>query len=211
MKEQIEMNEEKNKYSHIFPLDENSIILDTETTGFNDSEICEICIIDWKGKILLNSLVKPTLGIPKRLEEFHGITNELVANAPTFKDISSEILEILKNKQVIIYNRKFDTDVIRSSAIHSGMDPEIFPKEKDTLCAMNWYSELWAQDWHPYYMNYRSQKLINACAQQGIDINSVQAHRAEADCRLVLALINEVNRKLKEGIEVKTYLVEEVK
>ncbi len=61
------------------------VILDTETTGLTlRDQIIEINVIDLTGKILLNSLVKPTINIPAEAASIHGITNEMVHDAPSY-------------------------------------------------------------------------------------------------------------------------------
>jgi DNA polymerase III epsilon subunit-like protein len=42
------------------------VILDTETTGLYDAEICEISVIDREGNVLLDTLVKPKKNYPRR-------------------------------------------------------------------------------------------------------------------------------------------------
>lgn len=42
------------------------LIVDTETTGLeNDAQIVEIAVVDLAGRVLLDSLVKPTIYIPR--------------------------------------------------------------------------------------------------------------------------------------------------
>ncbi|WP_162871171.1 3'-5' exonuclease, partial [Klebsiella pneumoniae] len=61
------------------------VIIDTETTGLKDfDEIIEITIINMRGEILLNSLVKPSRLIPPGVTEINNITNEMVADAPSW-------------------------------------------------------------------------------------------------------------------------------
>ncbi|WP_374188802.1 exonuclease domain-containing protein, partial [Shewanella morhuae] len=51
------------------------------------SEIVEISIIDAvSGEILLDTLVKPVGVIPDDVIAIHGITNEMVADAPYFNE-----------------------------------------------------------------------------------------------------------------------------
>ncbi|MCW3664158.1 3'-5' exonuclease, partial [Burkholderia cenocepacia] len=60
----------------------NFILLDTETTGLDESaEIVEIAVIDDAGNVLLNTLVKPKHPIPNSATAIHGITNAMVATA----------------------------------------------------------------------------------------------------------------------------------
>ena len=63
---------------------ENLAILDTETTGLYDAEIVEIAVINRDGEPLLNTLIKPSIPIPAEVSAIHGITNEVVADAPSF-------------------------------------------------------------------------------------------------------------------------------
>lgn len=56
----------------------NYIILDTETTGLdNTAEIVEISVINDQGEVLLDTLIKPTKPIPGDATAIHGITNEM--------------------------------------------------------------------------------------------------------------------------------------
>jgi DNA polymerase-3 subunit epsilon len=40
------------------------LILDSETTGFDNAEIVEIAVINPLGEALLNTLVRPAISIP---------------------------------------------------------------------------------------------------------------------------------------------------
>jgi DNA polymerase-3 subunit epsilon len=60
------------------------IILDVKTTGLDgDSEIVEIAIIDLDENPLFETLIKPVSLIPEEATAIHGITNEMVENAPS--------------------------------------------------------------------------------------------------------------------------------
>lgn len=85
------------------------VILDTETTGVDDDdEIIDIALIDGHGKILYNSLVSATIPISKRAEEIHGITNHMLVDAPSWKEVYKDIHPLLEDKIVLIYNSQFD-------------------------------------------------------------------------------------------------------
>ena len=75
---------------------------DLETTGVQVAKdrIVEISIL----KVFPNGnkesktwLVNPTIPIPYETTAIHGITDEKVANEPTFEQLASEIAEILHN------------------------------------------------------------------------------------------------------------------
>ncbi len=75
---------------------------DLETTGINISKdrIVEISILKVfpDGKEERKTwLVNPEMQIPKEVIAIHGITNEKVANAPTFKAISKDVQAMIKD------------------------------------------------------------------------------------------------------------------
>lgn len=175
-------------------LDENTLILDTETTGLGSTaEICEISIIDGLGNVVFDSLIKPINYIPDEVIKIHGITNEMVADAPSFEDIYSQILLILfpfpSNKTVIIYNKMYDLKILKQVSVMCNMahiSHEPFEAiDNYTLCAMRYYSEFKNQA--------KWSKLTDACINMGIDISQFSAHRALGDCQMTLELIRCMN------------------
>ena len=44
--------------------DPGTLYLDTETTGFGDADVVDIAVVDNRGRVLLNSLVRPTRPFP---------------------------------------------------------------------------------------------------------------------------------------------------
>jgi len=181
----------------IKPIDlHNAVILDTETTGLdNQAEICEIAIIDAKtAEPLLDTLIKPRCTIPDEVIRIHGITNGMVADAPIYSDIHHQLMDILKDKTVIIYNAEFDLRIIRQSGSSYGFKQLKNPDA--IICAMKWYAEFYGH-WNNYRGSFKWQKLIDAARQQHIDVSDLKAHRALADCVITRRVIELVNRKLK--------------
>lgn len=168
-------------------LDENTLILDTETTGLGSTaEICEISIIDGLGNVVFDSLIKPINPIPEDVIKIHGITNEMVANAPGFAKIYDEIASIVFLKKVIIYNKNYDTKILKQVSKMCNMTHEPFEAmELNGICAMRHYSEFKNQA--------KWSKLTDACISMGIDIVQFKAHRALADCQMTLELIRCMN------------------
>jgi DNA polymerase-3 subunit epsilon len=167
-------------------LNENTLILDTETTGLDSkAEICEITIIDSNGKPLINTLVKPINPIPEEAIKIHGITNEMVANSPTFIEIEDEIFNILYNKKIVIYNADYDIRLLMQCA----NDAKAFDTFRaSSICVMKWYQQ--------FTESTKWIKLTKACEHMKIDISDILAHRALADCNMTLRLIKTVNSKL---------------
>lgn len=92
--------------------------IDLETTGINlgKDRIVEIAIVkvmpDGSQKPM-RKLINPEMPIPPQSTEVHGITDEMVKNAPTFKQVASEIKQFLDNCDISGYNsNKFDIPLL---------------------------------------------------------------------------------------------------
>jgi DNA polymerase III subunit epsilon len=83
-------------------------VLDTETTGLNKAQMCQIAIFHKDGT-QYKSLVKPTVPIEDGATSVHKITNDMVREAP-------DALEVLKHIPIfgvmVIYNAPFDLGAI---------------------------------------------------------------------------------------------------
>ncbi|MGL4711487.1 MAG: 3'-5' exonuclease, partial [Shewanella sp.] len=166
-------------------LDNDALILDTETTGLEwGSEIVEICIIEARtGKVLLDTLVYSLLSIPQETIDIHGITNEMVEDSPMFFEIAEAITSILNGRTVIAYNAAFDKKMLNSSAAKFG---GIINLECDLQCAQLAYAKF-KGDWNHGFGEFKWHSLVNAAKQQGITLEGT-AHRALYDCQLTREL-----------------------
>ncbi len=166
------------------------VVLDTETTGDNFAldEIVQIAIISPDGNSLLNTLVKPTISIPTKAVNFHGITDETVAFAPLFSEVYLQIQKIIEGKQVIIYGKFFDTKFLDHCCKIYQL-PSLWIKVEgnkisNAICLMHWYSQ-WCGEWNgsdPKRGAYKWQPLGGR-------------HSALEDCQQVLHLL----RKMAEN------------
>jgi DNA polymerase III epsilon subunit-like protein len=166
------------------------VILDTETTGLNDGEIVQISVINVSGDVLLDTFVKPRRGIPKDAFDVHGISDEMVANAPGWKEVSGLLIPLLTDRDVVIYNAVYDRKMMHRSAEHAGMGKIDWKSFATFHCAMEEYAHFWG-DWNDWHQSYRWQRLTAACAQQGIDQSQISApaHSALGDCLRTLELL----------------------
>ncbi|MCC3498336.1 MAG: 3'-5' exonuclease [Microcoleus sp. PH2017_25_DOB_D_A] len=152
----------------------NWVFLDTETTGLDDAEIVEIAIVDRTEETLLDTLIKPSIPIPPEAAEFHGITDEMVVDAPSFPTVYPRIAEILKDKRILIYNAEFDIKIL-NYCCHLHHLP-ILKLKKRSECLMEWAAQ-WGGDWSYYYKDYKYFPLPSG------------NHRALGDCTAAFELI----------------------
>lgn len=153
------------------------VILDTETTGLDDAEIVEIAIIDRTEETLLDTLIKPSIPIPAEVTDIHGISDEMVADAPSFPEVYPRIDAALKDKRVLIYNSAFDIKILNYCCKLHGL-PILNLKERSE-CLMEWAAQ-WGGDWSYYYKDYKYFPLPGG------------GHRALEDCIAALQLIKKM-------------------
>jgi DNA polymerase III epsilon subunit-like protein len=169
------------------------VYLDTETTGLGGiDEICEVSIIDYNGSVLLDTLVKPSIPIPASVSSIHGITDEMVSSVPEFPEILPQLLDVLEDRVLVVYNLEFDIRMLRQSAAVHGL--EFSHPGSMSYCARELYAEFWGE-WHPFYENYKWQRLGDAMQQQGIRYDG-KLHRAVADTQVTRLLMLKMARGL---------------
>ena len=99
----------------VFALDEY-VVFDVETTGLSPwggDEIIEIGAMKIYGNELdennvFHSLVNPGRMIPPDAMAINGITNEMVANAPSAQEIIPKFLDFVGTARLVAQNAKFD-------------------------------------------------------------------------------------------------------
>ena len=160
------------------------VILDTETTGLNNTaEACQISVIDSRGGILINTLVRPVYPIPADATRIHGITNAHVSEAPTFAQIAEQLKTVLTGQNLIIYNADYDMRILNQSDA-SGFD--WYSPPNSVWCAMNAFSPIYGE-WNDWHGNYRWQRLSTAAAYYSVPV--VDAHNALGDCLMTLGVV----------------------
>jgi DNA polymerase-3 subunit epsilon len=171
------------KWAHQVLEDGEALILDTETTGLDaNDEVIQVGIIDLDGNVLLNTLVRPTVPVAPEARTVHGITDEVLVDAPHFSDLYDTLAGLLVNRCVLAYNADFDSRLLEQTCVKYGL-PAFEVAEWD--CVMERYADFWGE--RSKARHYKPQSLSAACAQQGINVHG--HHEAVKDCQLTLELI----------------------
>ena len=93
-------------------------VVDVETTGMRsrlDDRITEIAIVTVSNglvRLAFDSLINPERYIPPRITDVTGITNDMVARAPRFAEVSDAILSALSGRVFVAHNARFDWNFV---------------------------------------------------------------------------------------------------
>lgn len=145
---------------------------DLETTGVNVSKdkIVEISIL----KVFPNGnkesktwLVNPGIPIPPQTTAVHGITDEKVANEPSFKQLSKSIYELIKGSDLAGFNSdRFDIPLLAEEMLRAEIDVDF--KKFLTVDVQTIFHKMEKRNLSAAYKFYCGKELENA-------------HSAEAD------------------------------
>lgn len=154
------------------------VFVDLETTGTNPvvDRITEIGLVkvDAAGQAThWSSLVNPEVGIPAFIQGLTGISNAMVADAPTFAELAPALLERLQGALFIAHNARFDYGFLRNA--FSQVD---LPYKADVLCTVKLSRAL-----YPTERKHNLDTLIERHALKA-DVR----HRALADADLLWQL-----------------------
>ena len=172
-------------------IDTTYCVLDLETTGFSATteKITEVGIMKVKnGEVIdeFSTFVNPEKHIPERVTEVTNITDEMVKDAGTIKEIFPKILEFLgddKETVIVAHNANFDVGFLKQNAKSLGYDFDY--TYLDTLSL--------AKDLFPDYKKYKLGKIA-----ENLGIKVEVAHRALDDVDTTVKVFNVMVDMLKE-------------
>ena len=102
--------------------------IDLETTGVNISldRIVEIAIVKINPdgtQQVKRKLINPMMPIPKGASDVHGITDDMVKDAPVFKQVANEIKQFIDHCDIGGYNsNRFDIPMLIEEFLRAGID-----------------------------------------------------------------------------------------
>jgi len=102
--------------------------IDLETTGTNlgSDRIIEIAIVKILpdgSKNIKRKIINPEMPIPKSSTDVHGFTDEMVKDAPTFRQVAHELKQMLDSCDLAGYNsNRFDIPLLVEEFLRAGVD-----------------------------------------------------------------------------------------
>ncbi|GAB2821762.1 exonuclease domain-containing protein [Ferruginibacter profundus] len=104
---------------------------DLETTGVSLStdrivEIAVIKLLPDGSRQVKRKLLNPQMPIPKASSDIHGITDDMVKDAPTFKQVANEIKMFIDGCDLGGYNsNRFDIPILMEEFLRVGLDVDL--------------------------------------------------------------------------------------
>lgn len=148
------------------------VFFDLETTGINIAKdrIVEISIL----KVFPNGnkesktwLVNPEIEIPKEASAIHGITNEQVVSEPTFKELASQVSELIAGCDLAGFNsNRFDIPLLAEEMLRAGVDFDMNDRVAVDVQVI---------------FHKKEQRTLGAAYKFYCDKDLENAHSAEAD------------------------------
>ena len=165
------------------------VLLDLETTGATPlkDRITEIALIRFENGHEVDrwqTLVNPQTNIPDFIQSLTGITNEMVEDAPTFKQVAGELLDYLDDAVMCAHNVRFDHGFLKAEFKRIG----ITLKQK-VLCTVKLSRKL-----YPQYKSHGLSAII-----ERHNLTCTQRHRAMGDVEVMAQFIELAKEEL--GLE----------
>lgn len=146
--------------------------IDLEATGINlgSDRIVEIAIVKISPdntRQFKRKLINPEIPIPPAITAIHGLTNEMLKDAPVFKQVANEVKQFLDNCDLGGYNsNRFDIPLLMEEFLRSGIEFDM--KGRRLLDVQKIYHMM-------------EQRTLTAAYKFYCDKNLEGAHGAEAD------------------------------
>ena len=155
------------------------VVFDLETTGLSPwggDEIIEIGAMKIFGSDIdevnhFHTLVNPKRMIPPDATRVNGITNEMVANAPTLEEVFPKFLEFVGTAWLVAQNARFDMSFIMKYLVQFKMKAQ-YEVYDTMLCSRRCFPE---EDRH---------NLDVICQRLSLAVEQKDRHRSIGDVKL---------------------------
>ncbi|MBA3724047.1 MAG: DNA polymerase III subunit epsilon [Candidatus Levybacteria bacterium] len=160
--------------------------VDVETTGMRSAydRIIEIGILRVEDGELVQtfkSLINPQTSIPREITSLTGITGSDLENAPTFRAIKDEIIEILADCTFVAHNVRFDYGFLKHELM----------RENITYNAKHFCTVRLSRLLYPQWPRHNLDAVIREC-----NLQCETRHRAFDDAQVLYEFYNHIQRTL---------------
>ena len=155
------------------------VVFDLETTGLSPwggDEVIEIGAVKVYGneideKDVFHTLINPKRLIPHEATRVNGITNEMVADAPSVAEVFPKFLDFVGGAWLVAQNAKFDMSFVMKYLVQFKMSRQL--EVYDTMIFSR-----------RYFATEDRHNLDVICQRLNIGINPDDRHRSLGDVKL---------------------------
>ena len=174
--------------------DEEFVAFDLETTGLSskNDRIIEIgAVILKNGQEIdrFQTFVAPQRKLDKKIVDLTGITDEMLAGAPSLEEVLPEFLKFVGGRVLVAHNSDFDTGFIREACLRLGYPYHY--TAADTL--------ILSQNLLPQLNKFKLDIVANA-----LSLPEFNHHRAADDAVMCGLIMTRLMQKLEEEYDIHT-------
>jgi DNA polymerase-3 subunit epsilon len=173
-------------------------VIDLECTGMNLStdrivEIAIVKIMPDGRKLIKRKLINPEMPIPHSSTEIHGITDEMVKDAPTFRQVANEIRQFIDTADLAGYNsNRFDIPMLVEEFLRVSLDLDF--RNRKLIDVQKIFHAM-------------EQRTLTAAYRFYCNANLENAHSAEADANATWEVLqSQVERYPQLGLTIESIL-----
>lgn len=168
------------------------VFFDLETTGVDPvkdrivsisaKRITDLITFDVTGSI--DYIVNPGIPIPKEASDIHGITDEMVKNAPHFEDIFNDVVQFFCDCDLAGFNiTNFDVVILWEELHREGFDWDLTGVNQIDACTI---------------FKKMEQRTLAAAVKFYIGLEHKEAHNAEGDVNATIQVLRAQLARYKE-------------
>lgn len=169
-------------------LPEKIAFVDIETTGLSSSynRIIEIGIVRVEDNEVVqtyHSLINPETHLPPKIELITGITAKDLEDAPTFRSIKTDILEVLIDATFVAHNVRFDYGFLKNE----------FKRENISFSSRQFCTVKLSRHLFPTHKKHNLDAII-----ERFDISCANRHRALDDAKVLYEFYQKIQNVIPE-------------
>lgn len=174
------------------PFSGNFVVFDVETTGINAqeerlTEIGAVSVNDGKLGEEYNTFVNPQKPIPPKITEITGITDAMVADAPSDEKALIDFLNFVNGRTLVAHNAAFDIGFLSATAKRYSIPFSC--TYIDTLAL--------ARALYPTLPNHRLDTVA-----KHLDLGDFNHHRACDDAKILARIFQKMLAELEESFSI---------
>ncbi len=159
--------------------------------GVEKHALAQIALVDWNGKRIYKTYVKPEGEITNYLSEFSGIKEGMLDDAPPFAEVQADVLDILADKIVVGHSLESDF-----KALGIDYDPDAM-WIRNTALANIYRKNVVKPSGETYRGASKLKNLVETYLKEQIQTGS---HDPEIDARAAMLLFKRAKKEIEDPI-----------